>query len=279
MSTIATATFNSEDEDVDCDYEYSGSSEDEGEQEHDKHKTSLKIPISSKINAIYKQLLETSASSSVHVHTKPDEFMLQFQRKSPRDIPQHTPISIMSFVRTALGDNELNPNKFDICEYKSKCRAEHDSVSRAAADSTIDYQNLADGEDVVVTEFVRYAGTVYQTQKRVRKDSLASSTGKRHRDDGKNTFGGVLDVNALLSKVSKAKNVSSVEKSLSDWRSHKSEDMELEDNLRQNRKDGYLGRQEFLHRSDVKRDVILQESRSKRRMYDSSSIGNPPGLP
>ena len=119
------------------------------------------------------------------------------------------------------------------------------------------------GEEVVVVEKV--AADSKEAKKFLEEplgsEVVASSTTTKPAPTaGAKRKGGVGSVLEMLNKKPK---MSTLEKSKLDWMKYRQQEG-LEDQLEQNKKDGYLERQDFLKRSELKQYELERELRMKR---------------
>lgn len=70
-------------------------------------------------------------------------------------------------------------------------------------------------------------------------------------------------VGSVLAMINKKPKMSTLEKSRLDWMKYRQQEG-IEDQLEQNKKDGYLERQDFLKRSEMKQYELERELRMKR---------------
>ncbi|KAH9185870.1 hypothetical protein AeNC1_012157 [Aphanomyces euteiches] len=101
-----------------------------------------------------------------------------------------------------------------------------------------------------VTEVLKFAGQEYSVTKKV----SSSESG----------------LDSALAALNQPKKISTIEKSSMDWESFKDKEG-IADELQQYTKDGYLEKQDFLHRVDVRKFELEKAERDKLRRANASS--------
>ncbi|KAL3284816.1 hypothetical protein HHI36_018955 [Cryptolaemus montrouzieri] len=130
---------------------------------------------------------------------------------------------------------------------------------------------------VKITEIFEFAGEEVKVEKEVPKDSVEarllgnSSNSSKQLKKGGNLSG----IGSVLSQLGKKKKISTLEKTKLDWDRFK-KDENLEDELMAHNKgkDGYLERQDFLQRADLRRFEIEKEIRTVER-NKRMNLGDP----
>jgi hypothetical protein len=126
-------------------------------------------------------------------------------------------------------------------------------------------------DKVKITEIFQFAGEEVTIEKEVPKDSaqarllskaIPESTNK---SNGRN-MGGLSGISGILSHLGKKPKITTLEKSKLDWDKFKKEE-NLEEELRTHNKgrDGYLEKQDFLQRADLRRFEIEKKIRTIER--------------
>nr|XP_023026671.1 craniofacial development protein 1 [Leptinotarsa decemlineata] len=127
-------------------------------------------------------------------------------------------------------------------------------------------------EKVKVTQIFEFAGEEVKVEKEVSADSAEARLLRKPDDNslpksnrGKRN-GGLSGISNVLSQLSKKPKISTLEKTKLDWDNFKKEENIEEELQTHNRgKDGYLERQDFLQRADLRRFEIEKNVRSIER--------------
>ncbi|XP_045462649.1 craniofacial development protein 1 [Harmonia axyridis] len=129
--------------------------------------------------------------------------------------------------------------------------------------------NKVESDKVKITEIFEFAGEEVKVEKEVSKDSVearllgSSSSSDTNKVRKKGSLSGI---GSVLSQLGKKKKISTLEKTKLDWdRFKKDENLEEELNNHNKGKDGYLDRQDFLQRADLRRFEIEKEIRTVER--------------
>ncbi|KAK0167977.1 hypothetical protein PV327_001823 [Microctonus hyperodae] len=136
-------------------------------------------------------------------------------------------------------------------------------------------------EKVKITKVFEFAGEEVKVEKEVFKDSaegrltLSSTDSEKSSNDTNNTaqkraprgrVGGLGGISSVLGQIGKKTKISTLEKSKLDWDSFKKqENLDEEINTHNKGKDGYLERQDFLQRADLRQFEIEKELRTTVR--------------
>ncbi|KAF4316371.1 hypothetical protein BBO99_00008611 [Phytophthora kernoviae] len=124
-------------------------------------------------------------------------------------------------------------------------------VKRSRQDMTA----VAEASKQKVDRVVKFAGKEY---------SVSTRAGSAGEAAGKPAKGGAKALDKVLASLDEPKKVSTMEKSSLDWDKFK-EAEGIDDELKQYTKDGYIEKQEFLQRLDLKRFEIEKAERDKQR--------------
>ncbi|RHY73639.1 hypothetical protein DYB26_001840 [Aphanomyces astaci] len=144
-----------------------------------------------------------------------------------------------------LGGTSIKKKKQKVHEFKIPVLGCTSSSSRSS-------KLTAAATPVVSTQVLKYAGQEYSVTKK------AAASGARES---------ALD--AALASLNQPKKVSTIEKSSLDWDSFKDE-AGIVDELDQYTKDGYLEKQDFLHRVDARKFELEKAVRDKQRKPHTS---------
>ncbi|KAK0079949.1 hypothetical protein PV325_000616 [Microctonus aethiopoides] len=135
-------------------------------------------------------------------------------------------------------------------------------------------------EKVKITKVFEFAGEEVKVEKEVDKNSAEgrltlSTDSEKSSNDTINTaqkraprgrVGGLGGISSVLSQIGKKTKISTLEKSKLDWDSFKKqENLDEEINTHNKGKDGYLERQDFLQRADLRQFEIEKELRTTVR--------------
>ncbi|KAF2892918.1 hypothetical protein ILUMI_13254 [Ignelater luminosus] len=158
-----------------------------------------------------------------------------------------------------------------------KTRAERLQTSKTSDEETNSVDNVKQKETKVdkvepqkkikVTEVYKFAGEEFKVEKEISADSsdarLATSTSKAN-SSRKSAVGGRL--NSILGSLGKKQKINTLEKSKLDWEQFK-KDEDIQDELQaySKSKDGYLEKQDFLERADLRRFEIEKGIRNTLR--------------
>ncbi|XP_044755240.1 craniofacial development protein 1 [Coccinella septempunctata] len=127
----------------------------------------------------------------------------------------------------------------------------------------------ADSDKVKITEIFEFAGEEVKVEKEVPKDSAEArllGTSSCSNNTKVKKGGNLSGIGSVLSQIGKKKKISTLEKTKLDWdRFKKDENLEEELNNHNKGKDGYLERQDFLQRADLRRFEIEKEIRTVER--------------
>ncbi|CAH1105087.1 unnamed protein product [Psylliodes chrysocephalus] len=124
-------------------------------------------------------------------------------------------------------------------------------------------------DKVKVTQIFEFAGEEVRVEKEVRADSaearLLSEKQPSHSNSSKRSAG-LSGIGSVLSQLSKKPKITTLEKTKLDWDSYK-RDHSIEEELETHNKgkDGYLERQDFLQRTDLRRFEIEKSIRDVER--------------
>lgn len=120
-------------------------------------------------------------------------------------------------------------------------------------------------EKVKITEVFQFAGEEVKIEKEVSVESTIS-TGPNETKVPKATEPRRSGISSMLSKIGKKNKLSTLEKSKLDWNNFKKEENLEEEIVNFNRgKDGYLERQDFLQRADLRQFEIEKQLRNSNR--------------
>ncbi|XP_044270890.1 craniofacial development protein 1 [Tribolium madens] len=121
-------------------------------------------------------------------------------------------------------------------------------------------------ETVKITQVFKFAGEEVKVEKEVVKDSIDARLSNKSTSEPGKAFKSKGGLSGILSQLGKKPKISTLEKSKLDWDQFKKEENLQEELLNHNKgKDGYLERQDFLQRADLRRFEIEKEIRSKER--------------
>lgn len=131
-------------------------------------------------------------------------------------------------------------------------------------------------EKVKITKLFEFAGEEVRVEKEVPADSaearltLPSSTDSNTDPPPSGgrvvRKGGLGGISSVLGQLGKKAKISTLEKSKLDWDSYKKEEnIEEEISTHNKGKDGYLGRQDFLQRTDLRQFEIEKQLRTTKR--------------
>eukprot|EP00937_MAST-01D_sp_MAST-1D-sp2_P008152 g8152.t1 len=136
-------------------------------------------------------------------------------------------------------------------------------VKRAVRDGNSDSGSLVKQAKVSVTQTVKYAGEKVSVTKTFTAGTKAANDALRAAAERKavESAGGI---DGALAAIAKPASVSTVTKSSVDWDAFKEEN-QLTDELEQSTKNGYLQRQDFLQRCDVRQFEQEKAQRSLER--------------
>lgn len=141
----------------------------------------------------------------------------------------------------------------------------------------------ANVEKVKITKVFEFAGEEVRVEKEVPADcaearlslplsvnTISDSTQSRGaagaRGRGIRKGGGLSGISSVLGQLGKKAKISTLEKSKLDWDSYKKEkNIEEEISTHNKGKDGYLEKQDFLQRADLRQFEIEKQMRSSRR--------------
>ena len=129
------------------------------------------------------------------------------------------------------------------------------STPTSVATSSQTTSTLSNGpEKVLIKETYEYAGEQVTVERKVDANQVAAIASKK----------GSSGLGSLLDQLKGKNKISSIQKSKLDWNSF-TEVEGLEDEFEQNKKDGYLQKQEFLHQADLAQFEQEKTVRSKER--------------
>lgn len=118
---------------------------------------------------------------------------------------------------------------------------------------------------ITVTEVVDFAGEEVTVQKLLNTADVKTG-GLRATTGYKRTMPAGSGINSVLNQIGKKKKISVLEKSQHDWNSFKRTEGIAEDLKTHNKgRDGYLDRQDFLERTDLRQFEIEKSLRQSRR--------------
>ncbi|CAG9822853.1 unnamed protein product [Phaedon cochleariae] len=142
---------------------------------------------------------------------------------------------------------------------------------KSGPQKSVDEINNKPSEKVKITQVFEFAGEEVKVVKEVAVDSaearlLATSTDEIPKSSkGKRNIG-LSGIGNVLSQLTKKPKISTLEKTKLDWDNFKKENNIEEDLQTHNKgKDGYLERQDFLQRADLRRFEIEKNIRSIER--------------
>ncbi|KAG5893869.1 hypothetical protein JTB14_005326 [Gonioctena quinquepunctata] len=144
--------------------------------------------------------------------------------------------------------------------------------SENASQSSTNKTSVKPPEKVKITQIFEFAGEEVKVEKEVAVDSAEARLLSKPDDSnqpktslGKRS-GGLSGIGNVLSQLSKKPKISTLEKTKLDWDNYKKEHAIEEELQTHNRgKDGYLDRQDFLQRADLRRFEIEKNIRSIER--------------
>jgi len=154
-----------------------------------------------------------------------------------------------------------------------KTRAERQQTPSQKSDIPVKAKHIepstaGSAKTVKVTQVYKFAGEEVKIEKEVGVDSpeahILNTPSGSDTSAGKSAGRGRLS--SILNQIGKKSKINTLEKSKLDWEQFKKEE-DIQDELKaySKSKDGYLERQDFLHRADVRRFEIEKEIRSTIR--------------
>ncbi|XP_066587422.1 craniofacial development protein 1 [Prorops nasuta] len=150
-------------------------------------------------------------------------------------------------------------------------------------EKTVESEKSKFEEKIKITEVFKFAGEEVKIEKEVPVDSvearLSLSTTKNSLEKQKPSLvenlvncgksvktGNFSGISSILGHIGKKAKISTLEKSKLDWESYKKEEnLEEEISTHNKGKDGYLERQDFLQRADLRRFEIEKQLRNSTR--------------
>eukprot|EP01068_Selenidium_serpulae_P008180 Selendium_serpulae@DN4908_c0_g1_i2.p1 len=261
MATIGSANFD-EDDSEDDDYVDSGGDSEDSDGENDEGQeddgpNQIAAQAQREVAAAqYKEMLETEKSTMAapYVPTPDAKFMLQFQkRQPPLTIKQNSNVNdLLHYLDIGVGECRTE----QLCGKRKPVHLDADGAE-ANLSSELVRQAMEEvdggGALVTITRTVRYAGQTTRVQQKVQRGSKLHQTIERENAVDGAHGGGMADLDKLMAELGDKKKITSIEKSQADWL-HYRETQGGEDELRQNRKDGYLQKQKFLRRTEAGAD-------------------------
>jgi hypothetical protein len=192
-----------------------------------------------------------------------DPLILEFQKRQPRAVPEKSLLSVLSEV-SKYSNITKEDQTVDVKRYKQAARGSLHETSAAVEKALAGLSNA----QIEIEEEVRFAGQVVKLKKQVeRTSSHANRFEKRKRalEEEASLGGGSLgSFQNYLNTIKSRRAVTSVEKSATDWNQLKLSTEGMEEAMKIDR--GYIDKQAFLVRSDVKEDDIRREARRRRLM-------------
>lgn len=144
-----------------------------------------------------------------------------------------------------------------------------ENVSKAATTSKTSTTETKYPNKVKVTQIFEFAGEEVKVEKEVSADSAEARLLGNSSDNqvqGAKRAAGLSGISNVLNQLTKKQKISTLEKTKLDWDNYK-KDLKIEEELQtfNKGKDGYLERQDFLQRTDVRRFEIERDIREVER--------------
>ncbi|XP_056634800.1 craniofacial development protein 1 [Diorhabda sublineata] len=144
-----------------------------------------------------------------------------------------------------------------------------ENISKEATTSKTSTSEIKHPNKVKVTQVFEFAGEEVKVEKEVSADSAEARLLGNSRDKqvhGTKRATGLSGISNVLNQLTKKQKISTLEKTKLDWDSYK-KDNNIEEELQtfNKGKDGYLERQDFLQRTDVRRFEIERDIREIER--------------
>lgn len=165
---------------------------------------------------------------------------------------------------------DVGPVKKKVVPTSSKAENSSSPVVKALQSKTVSTEKENKVENKVkITQIFDFAGEKVEVTKEVAADSAEArlsqpAAGGPSQGVAPRVRGGGLS--AVLSQIGKKSKISTLEKSKLDWERFKSEEGLQEEIQTHNRgKDGYLEKQDFLQRADLRQFEIEKQLRASRR--------------
>lgn len=276
MTTLSQMKFLSSDED-DEDYIDSGGSSDESKSANKQPKNFEKK--TSAINKIREKkmrhlLSRMTSDSLINLDHEPTvnssdillEFQIPFRSLTYNQKP--TVEELFEYIdRTAGRLSPKNPVLKDIPALKNAVRSTN-AINHERIKIAVDNLNNKDAE-IRVEKNVRFAGQTVNIQQTMKRGS------RKHQNylkmiSGNGHLGGALaSLDSAMDELKSLQQVNSVEKSRSDWEMYR-EKHNLEQELHDKRKDGFLSHQAFLAAVDLTQQEMTLEMKKKRRLLMES---------
>lgn len=269
MATINDINLPSESESEDEDFvdteppESDTSDEDGGKEKPSAKSQQEKISESiraAKLLKIYEETQDEAVKSYKHEATVDEKDpLLHFHRRMPPEPKRNTNINdLHNYVQRGLGEcRSTTP-----IDYRSMSRSyDGDTLCKSKIDEILDAIHT-NTYQVKIERTVRFAGQTFTISENAVRGSKKHKKLMMEAEKHKSLGGAMSGLDELTKQLDTTQSVTSVRKSQNDWATYK-EAANLEDELSQSRKDGYLQKQIFLRETD--KNIQQRESELKRR--------------
>eukprot|EP00743_Colponemidia_sp_Colp-15_P007468 GILK01008071.1.p1 GENE.GILK01008071.1~~GILK01008071.1.p1 ORF type:complete len:285 (+),score=70.33 GILK01008071.1:69-857(+) len=137
------------------------------------------------------------------------------------------------------------------------------SASALAAARAALKGNEASSQSIVVQQKVDFAGESVTITKTIQAGSKEETRFKREQERKEALGGAASNLDAIVASLEKKKHINTMTKTTLDWDQFKDKEG-IEDELAQNRKDGYLEKVKFLMTADQKEYDLQREAKRKK---------------
>ncbi|KAI4469944.1 bucentaur related [Holotrichia oblita] len=191
----------------------------------------------------------------------------------PENAPAENPMKVLRKNRKRLKKKRRNKKKTygQLFKKETNFKARPINVQNTKDNNTKENENIEQKkvpEKIKVTEIFEFAGEEIKVEKEVPVNSTSARLSNKASgsDPPKRGRGKAGGIGSVLNQLGKKQKITTLEKSKLDWDKFKKEE-NLEEELHNfnKGKDGYLDRQDFLQRTDVRRFEIERDIRNAER--------------
>ena len=137
--------------------------------------------------------------------------------------------------KSGLHKDGLSPKNSNISEEKGKLESEKEREKKLEEEINNAIKKMKEQKEKTVTKEYFFAGQKFEEKKEITEKEI-EKINKNKSHNG---------IDSIIEDIKKKKNISTMDKSKKDWKTYV-EEKQLEKELSQNRKDGFLGKKKFL---------------------------------
>ena len=149
--------------------------------------------------------------------------------------------------KSGLHKENLHPDNIKKSNGKEKLETEIEKEKKLEEEIRNAIKNMKEQKEKTVTKEYFFAGQKFEEKKEITEKEI-EKINKNKSHNG---------IDSIIEDIKKKKNISTMDKSKKDWKAYV-EEKQIEKELSQNRKDGFLGRKKFL---DETNELINEQNK------------------